>query len=203
MRRHQVRPDVVVVDGSGAARGPAVCSALGRSGLRAEPVSALEIAERPSACVLLLMPADSLPDDGHHVLSAVAGLRDRRRGRFVVAWHVPHRSRIRIAAAVGNSAALLLGTSWQRELVRHATPFDAVRCRDRQVRTLMSARRIGGKSVERFCADLATLDPLAVHDITAQVAEHGDETRLRWPPPESITQAVRLRSGRGSEVPDD
>ncbi|HEX8864745.1 MAG TPA: hypothetical protein VF821_03725, partial [Lentzea sp.] len=110
-----------------------------------------------------------------------------------VAWHVPHRARLRIAATVGNSAALLLGTSWQRELVRHATPFDAVRCRDRQVRSLMSARRIGGKSVERFCDDVTAMDPLALHDITAQVADLGEERRLYWPPPESIVQAVRLR----------
>ncbi|NKE63837.1 hypothetical protein FXN61_46910 [Lentzea sp. PSKA42] len=194
-RRRRARPDVVVVDGSGASRGLALCSALGRNGMRAEPVSALDMAAHPSACVLLLMPVDSLPDAGHHVLSAVAGLRDRHWGRFVVAWHVPHAARIRVAAAVGNGAALLLGTSWQRELVRHATPFDAVRCRDRQVRALLSARRVGGKSVRRFCDDLAALDPLAVHDITAQVADLGEETRLCWPPPESITQAVLLRTG--------
>lgn len=187
--------DVVVVDGSGADRGAALCATLRRGGLRAEPVPALDIAAHLEACVVLLMPADSLPDDGHHVLSAVAGLRDRCRTRVVVAWHVPHRSRLRIAATAGNSAALLLGTSWQRELAQHATPFDAVRCRDRQVRALMSPRTVGGKPVRRFCDDLATLDPLALHDITAEVAEHGEETRLCWPPPESIAHAVRLRTG--------
>ncbi|MFJ5989226.1 hypothetical protein [Lentzea sp. NPDC092896] len=187
-------PDVVVVDGSGAARGPALCSALGRIGLRAEPVSALDVKADPEACVLLLMPVDELPDDGHHVLSVVAGLRGRFQGRFVVAWHVPHRARAKVAATNGNSAALLLGTSWQRELVRHATPFDAVRCRDRQVRELVAARRIGGKAVEPFRADLDAVDPLALHDITAQVADHGEETRLFWPPPESIVEAVRLRT---------
>ncbi|SFR24782.1 hypothetical protein SAMN04488564_10867 [Lentzea waywayandensis] len=187
-------PDVVVVDGSGAERGPALCSALGRNGLRAEAMSALDIKADPWACVLLLMPVDELPDDGHHVLSVVAGLRGRFRGRFVVAWHVPNRVRAKVAATAGNHAALLLGTSWQRELVRHATPFDAVRCRDRQVRELMSARRIGGKAVEGFLTDLDAVDPLALHDITAQVADHGDETRLFWPPPESIVEAVLLRS---------
>jgi hypothetical protein len=187
-------PDVVVVDGSGAARGPALCSALGHNGLRADPASALDIKADPGAGVLLLMPVDELPDDGHHVLSVVAGLRDRFQGRFVVAWHVPHRVRAKVAATTGNSAALLLGTSWRRELVRHATPFDAVRCRDRQVRDLMSARRIGGKTVEGFLTDLHALDPLALHDITAQVADHGEETRLFWPPPESIVEAVRLRN---------
>jgi hypothetical protein len=186
-------PDVVVVDGSGAARGSALCSALGRNGLRAEPLSALDLRTHPEACVLLLMPVDELPDDGHHVLSVVAGLRGRFHGRFVVAWHVPHRVRAKVAATVGNSAALLLGTSWQRELVRHATPSDAVRCRDRQVRELMSARRLGGKPVDRFRDDLDAVDPLALHDITAQVADHGDETRLFWPPPESVVEAVRFR----------
>ncbi|MFJ8964758.1 hypothetical protein ACIRG5_35760 [Lentzea sp. NPDC102401] len=187
-------PDVVVVDGSGAERGPALCSVLGRNGLTAESASALDIKTHSKACVLLLMPVDELPDDGHHVLSVVAGLRGRFEGRFVVAWHVPHRVRAKVAATVGNSAALLLGTSWQRELVRHATAFDAVRCRDRQVRELVSARRIGGKAVERFRADLDAVDPLALHDITAQVADHGEETRLFWPPPESIVEALRLRN---------
>jgi hypothetical protein len=187
-------PDAVVVDGSGAGRGDAVRSALEHTGMTAVPGSALDITAHPGACVVLLMPADSLPDDGHHVLSAVAALRDRHQARFVVAWHVPHRSRLRVAATAGNNAALLLGTSWQRELARHATPSDAVRCRDRQVRALMSARTVGGKPVRRFCDDLATLDPLALHDITAQVADLGDETRLCWPPPESIAHAVRLRA---------
>jgi hypothetical protein len=201
---------VAVLDGGGAGRGDALCRALEAAGYTAVTRHPLAITE-PARCTLLVLPAhqDAPPDAAQHILSAVASTAAGRTrsspSRLVMTWHVPQDARAPLAAATGrrNSAVLLLGSSWTRELHRHQDDVTAaVLCRSRQVVRVVSGRVLAGVATRELVRELRVLDPHVVHGLSAQVAEYaGDEVRHHWTATDSIVAAVRVRLAERASSP--
>lgn len=202
-----------VVDGTGYDIGAFLCHAMTRDGLPAHEIEPFDLAADLACAVVLLPAAPGVPALAtQHALSVIGALgADPARVRtfrtpLVLAWHVIHPDRLRIAArhddrSIHNSAELLVGTSWPRELRRHAgEPRAAAHCRSDQVARLVRAaarRDLGVRGVPELCASAHRLDPMFLHALMVQVPETDAAQQIRhhWTGASSVAAAVLARIG--------
>jgi hypothetical protein len=205
---------VAVVDGLGGSPATQVVRALGADSARiVSPVNMTE----DFGCVAVLLPlhADDLAFETHEALSVLSSIANDQdlaaefAPGLVIVWCVTSADRRRLAAprvthgtsvvGAGNSAALLLGTSWRRERILHAGDEQAaVRCRSAAIRGMVDAtshRSLAGVLLSDTSANITTLDPECLHTLVIRLPDD------RWSGAEAVTAAVRERlrtAGRNS-----
>ena len=199
-----------VVDGTVYRLAEAVRTALAHGDVAA--TIADPVAMTAPGLSVLLLPADPAFGGRALVRSLFVVNRTATEGgtqppRLVVVWCVPASHRARFAAPRSgpgpgewgwNASALVCGTAWSAELAAHRGDTGAaVACRHGRVLRVVrswSHATLGGRDVTAVLADIATVDPDAVHALVTEVPDELGPPR--WTALDSVAAAVAHRRHR-------